>query len=200
MDYDKIAPMMRRLWAPIAIVTASSQGRDNAQAAVSIGGASIVADRPRVVVQLYKTNLTHDLVVESGAFALCFARRDQLDLVHDTGLRQRPQAGDKMAGLAYSKGATGSPVLDDCLGFLDCRVINAMDGGDMTVFLADVVDGGMRSDGEPLDGPTGATSSPSPGPTSGTRRSPRKSSTPAASWTPSTLPASPPVRQQLLLP
>ena len=85
MDYDKIAPMMRRLWAPIAIVTASSQGRDNAQAAVSIGGASIVADRPRVVVQLYKTNLTHDLVVESGAFALCFARRDQLDLVHDTG-------------------------------------------------------------------------------------------------------------------
>ena len=151
MDYDKIAPMMRRLWAPIAIVTASSQGRDNAQAAVSIGGASIVADRPRVVVQLYKTNLTHDLVVESGAFALCFARRDQLDLVHDMGFVSG-HAGDKMAGLAYSKGATGSPVLDDCLGFLDCRVINAMDGGDMTVFLADVVDGGMRSEGDALDG------------------------------------------------
>ena len=153
MDYDKIAPMMRRLWAPIAIVTASSQGRDNAQAAVSIGGASIVADRPRVVVQLYKTNLTHDLVVESGAFALCFARRDQLDLVHDTGLRQRPQPATRWRGSTYSKGATGSPVLDDCLGFLDCRVINAMDGGDMTVFLADVVDGGMRSEGDALDGP-----------------------------------------------
>ncbi len=152
MDYDKIAPMMRRLWAPIAIVTASSEGRDNAQAAVSIGGASIVADRPRVVVQLYKTNLTHDLAVESGAFALCFTRRDQLDLVHDLGFASGHE-GDKMAGLAYSKGVTGSPVLDDCLGFLDCRVINAMDGGDMTVFLADVVDGGMRSEGEPLDGP-----------------------------------------------
>ena len=152
MDYDKIAPMMRRLWAPIAIVTASSQGRDNAQAAVSIGGASIVADRPRVVVQLYKTNLTHDLAAESGAFALCFTRRDQLDLVHKMGFVSGHE-GDKMAGLPYAKGVTGSPVLDDCLGFLDCRVINAMDGGDMTVFLADVVDGGMRSEGEFLDGP-----------------------------------------------
>ena len=152
MDYDTISPMMRRLWAPIAIVTASAQGRDNAQAAVSIGGASIVADRPRVVVQLYKTNLTHNLAVESGAFALCFARRDQLDLVHAMGFVSGHE-GEKMAGLAYSKGVTGSPVLDDCLGFLDCRVINAMDGGDMTVFLADVVDGGMRSEGEPLDGP-----------------------------------------------
>ena len=152
MDYDMIAPMMQRLWAPIAIVTASSGGRDNAQAAVSIGGASIVADRPRVVVQLYKTNLTHDLAVESGAFALCFARRDQLDLVHAMGFVSGHE-GEKMAGLAYSKGVTGSPVLDDCLGFLDCRVINAMDGGDMTVFLADVVDGGMRSEGDALDGP-----------------------------------------------
>ncbi|MCI0899160.1 MAG: flavin reductase family protein, partial [Chloroflexi bacterium] len=35
-------------------------------------------------------------------------------------------------------------------GYLDCRVINAMDGGDMTCFLAEVVDGKTLSQGEPL--------------------------------------------------
>lgn len=151
MDYANIAPMMQRLWAPITIITTSSEGRDNAQAGVSIGAASIVADRPRVVVQLYKTNLTHDMVMASGVFAICFMQQDQLELVHKMGFVSGHDE-DKMSSQAYSKGATGSPILDDCLGYLDCRVINAMDGGDMTIFLADVVDGEMRAGGEPLEG------------------------------------------------
>ena len=149
VDYAKIAPMMGQLWAPIAAVTSSWNGKDNGQIAVAIGGASIVADRPRVAVQLYKTNFTHEMVMGSGAFALCFMRRDQLDLVHRLGYvsgRDR----DKLADVPYQRRATGSPVLDHCFGYLDCRVINAMDGGDMTVFLADVLEGETLSDGEPL--------------------------------------------------
>ncbi len=136
VDYAKIAPMMGQLWAPIAAVTSSWNGKDNGQIAVAIGGASIVADRPRVAVQLYKTNFTHEMVMGSGAFALCFMRQDQLDLVHRLGYvsgRDR----DKLADVPYRRRATGSPVLDHCFGYLDCRVVNAMDGGDMTVFLAD---------------------------------------------------------------
>ena len=142
---------MGLLWSPIAAVTSSWQGKDNAQIAVAIGGASIVADQPRVVVQLYKTNLSHEMVFRSRAFALCFMRQDQLDLVHRLGFvsgRDR----EKLADVLYEKRTTSSPVLLDCWGYLDCRVVNAMDGSDMTVFLADVVDGGMLSAGEPLSG------------------------------------------------
>ena len=149
MDYDKIAPVMSLLWSPISAVTTSWHGKDNAQIAVAIGGASIVADMPRVVVQLYKTNFTHDQVFGSRAFALCFMRKDQVEVVRQLGYvsgRDR----DKLSAIPCETKATGSPVLTDCLGYFDCRVINAMDGGDMTVFLADVVDGGMLSEGEPL--------------------------------------------------
>ncbi|MEC8959361.1 MAG: flavin reductase, partial [Chloroflexota bacterium] len=65
MDYAEIAPMMGRLWSPLAAVTTHWQGRDNVQMAVAIAAASIVPDRPRVTLQLYKTNLTHDMVVSS---------------------------------------------------------------------------------------------------------------------------------------
>ncbi len=149
MDYADIAPIMGNLWSPLAAVTSNWQGRDNVQIAVAIAAASIVPDHPRVTVQLYKTNLSHDMVLAGGAFALNFLRPDQLDLIGDFGLvsgRDR----DKLADVEMTTGASGSPLLTDCFGYLDCRVINAMDGGDMTCFLADVVDGKTLSEGQPL--------------------------------------------------
>ncbi len=149
MEYADIASMMGTLWSPLAAVTSRWQGRDNAQIAVAIAAASIVPDRPRVAVQLYKTNLSHEMVLAGGAFALNFLRPDQLDLVGDFGLvsgRYR----DKLAEVATTTGSSGSPLLAECFGYLDCRVINAMDGGDMTCFLADVLDGKTLAQGEPL--------------------------------------------------
>ena len=149
MDYAEIAPMMGRLWSPIAAVTSRWQGRDNVQIAVAIAAASIVPERPRVVVQLYKTNLSHEMVLASGAFALNFLKPDQLDLIGDFGLVSgRDQ--DKLAEVDKTAGTSGSPVLTECFGYLDCRVVNAMDGGDMTCFLADVLDGKTLAEGEPL--------------------------------------------------
>ena len=149
MEYSDIAPMMGTLWSPLAAVTSRWQGRDNVQMAVAIAAASIVPDRPRVAVQLYKTNLSHDMVMSAGAFALNFLRPDQLDLIGDFGLVSgRDQ--DKLEGVETTAGESGSPLLTDCFGYLDCRVINAMDGGDMTCFLAEVVDGKTLSQGEPL--------------------------------------------------
>ena len=149
MEYADVAPIMGRLWSPLAAVTSHWQGRDNVQIAVAIAAASIVPERPRVVVQLYKTNLSHDMVLSSGAFALNFLRPDQLDLIGDFGLVSGREK-DKLAGVRTKAGSSGAPLLTDCFGYLDCRVINAMDGGDMTCFLADVLDGKTLAQGDPL--------------------------------------------------
>ena len=149
MEYADIAPIMSRLWSPLAAVTSHWQGRDNVQIAVAIAAASIVPERPRVVVQLYKTNLSHDMVLSSGEFALNFLRPNQLDLIGDFGLVSG-RVRDKLAGVGTKAGSSGSPLLTDCFGYLDCRVINAMDGGDMTCFLADVLDGKTLAQGDPL--------------------------------------------------
>ena len=149
MEYSEIAPMMGTLWSPLAAVTSSWQGKDNVQMAVAIAAASIVPDRARVAVQLYKTNLSHDMVFSSGAFALNFLRPDQLNLIGDFGLVSGRDE-DKLEGVGKTTGKSGSPLLTDSFGYLDCQVINAMDGGDMTCFLADVMEGKTLSQGEPL--------------------------------------------------
>ena len=102
-----------------------------------------------MVVQIYKRNFSHDLIYHSGAFAVNFLRMDQLQLISDFGLvsgRDR----DKLSGVAYDLKSSGSPVLEDCWGYLDCLVVNAMDGGDMTCFLGEALDGDTLGEGEPL--------------------------------------------------
>ena len=149
MEYSEIAPMMGRLWSSLAAVTTHLDGRDNVQMAVAIAAASIVPDRPRVAVQLYKTNLTHEMVLSSSVFALNFLRPSQLELIGDFGLISGRDK-DKLEDVPKVTGESGSPLLIDCFGYLDCRVINAMDGGDMTCFLAEVIDGKTLAEGEPL--------------------------------------------------
>src|SRR5262249_34984879 len=137
-DPQEAARALSVLWTPLVAVTAAHEGRRNGQIAVSVHGASIVPSRPRLTTALWKRNLHHDLVQASGAFAVHLLREDQDELVYRLGLHSGHE-GDKLGGLALSAGETGSPLLTDCLVWYECRLLNEMDGGDMTVFLGEVV-------------------------------------------------------------
>lgn len=150
---------MGRLWSPIAAVTSRWENKVNAQIAVAIGAASIVPSMPRVIVQIYKSNYSHQMVYQSGAFGLNFLRKDQVQYIKDFGMVSGRDV-DKLAGVPWETKASGSPVLQDCWGYLDCRVVNSMDGGDMTCFLGEVLDGNTFSDAEPLWWPYARTAIP----------------------------------------
>ena len=55
-----------------------------------------------------------------------------------------------MAGMAARPGVTGSPILVDALTYVEARVVATLDGDELTLFLADVVEGGRFRDGDPL--------------------------------------------------
>jgi len=125
-------------WTPLVAVTAAHEGVRSGQIAVSVHGASIVPQRPRLTAALWKRNLTHDLVLASGAFAVHLLRADQDELVYRLGLRSGHE-GDKLAELDVRTGVCGSPLVPGCLAVYECRLLNTMDGGDMTVFLGEVI-------------------------------------------------------------
>lgn len=152
MDYSRIAPMMTHLWAPMAVVTSAWEGKHNAQIAVAISAASIVLDKPRMAIKIQKRNLTHDLIHNSGVFALNFLRTDQVELIPALGLVSGREV-DKLADVPYQLGPSGSPVLERCWGYMDCRVVNALDGGDLTCFIGDVLEGDTFSESGSGEGP-----------------------------------------------
>lgn len=132
---------------PVVAITSSWEGTPNGQIAVTAVTSSIVHSIPRLLVGIWKGNYTHGFIVNSGAFTIHLLRPDQLGLVRDFGFytgRER----NKFESIEYRTGVTGSPVLTDAHSYAECRVLNAMDGGDMTAFLVSVVDGGILSRGE----------------------------------------------------
>jgi flavin reductase (DIM6/NTAB) family NADH-FMN oxidoreductase RutF len=111
--------------------------------ATTVTQASIVAEMPRQLITVDKRHNTHALIEGSGAFAMHLIDRTQLDLVWRFGL-QSGRDVDKLAGLQFRTGATGSPLLPEALAWFDCRVEARMDSGDRTVYLAAVVDGRLE--------------------------------------------------------
>lgn len=138
IDSSDVGPLLAGLSAPLAAVSTRSGDVVNAQIAVAITAASIVLHRPRLIVQIYHTNYTHDLIASGGVLAVNFLNSDQLPLIWQLGMRSGRNV-DKMNDVAYTTGVTGSPLLEGSFGYLDCRVVNAMDGGDMTAFLVEVL-------------------------------------------------------------
>ena len=54
---------------------------------------------------------------------------------------------DKLYGIPYGQSPNGSPILLDCLAYLDCRVLDTARAGDHTVFIGEVIAGeSYRSD------------------------------------------------------
>jgi flavin reductase (DIM6/NTAB) family NADH-FMN oxidoreductase RutF len=135
----------RELW----LVTAQAGGRRGGLIATFVNQASIVPELPRVVVGLAKQHQTWGLVEASGAFALHLIGEQHLDWVWRFGLESGRDA-DKFRGLAPHAEATGSPLLDDAVGWLDCRVEARLDTGDRTLYLAEVVQGRVTHFGPPL--------------------------------------------------
>ncbi len=136
--------LLRHLTLPIVALTTSAEGRSNGMIANSAQRASLVPSLPRVSLYVSKSNLSHEMVYRSGVFALHLLRRDQWDVVRALGLASGRDV-DKLARFATTQGESGAPLLEDVFAAFDCRVVNAMDAGAATFFLADVVaarDGG----------------------------------------------------------
>jgi flavin reductase (DIM6/NTAB) family NADH-FMN oxidoreductase RutF len=143
------ASLLSLFWTPLVAVGCSDGPRLNAQISVSIFGASIVPDRPRLLSVIYKGNYTHDLVRAKGSFSISALASDQADLLRPLGFVSGREH-DKLAGLDVELTPRGNPVLTGSLGWLECEVIATFDLGDATAFLGAVLATKRYRTAEPL--------------------------------------------------
>jgi flavin reductase (DIM6/NTAB) family NADH-FMN oxidoreductase RutF len=128
---------------PVAVTTICD-GRANGLISLSAGAGGIVPEAQRVTISLTKYNLTHDLVMQSGVFAMHLLSNepDTIDasLAIIMGLGgSSGRDGDKMGAFATKPGETGSPILVDALSYVEGRVCGTLDAEENSIFLADVV-------------------------------------------------------------
>lgn len=131
------------------IVTASHGQEMSGLVATFVNTASLVPALPRLVTGLACHHYTWDLIRRSRSFAAHLVDEAQGDLIWRFGLASGRRI-DKFADLAWRRGQTGSPILDNAMAWLDCAVEAELDIGDRTIYVAAALDGGVNRTGTPL--------------------------------------------------
>ncbi len=148
-DYSAIDRILRLVDRPLWIVTAAAGPRRGGLAATWVAQVSLDPRKPTVMVALAPHHHTTELVLASRAFALHLISIEQIDHVWRFGLGSG-RTHDKLAGVENTTAETGSPILADCLAWLDCRTFTHYDAGDRLLFWADVAQAAQCHPGVPL--------------------------------------------------
>lgn len=106
-------------------------------------------DPPLIMVAIEKNRYTHQMIQESGVFALCVLREDQEELAKHF-IIPHWKLGNKFEGIPYHLGQTGSPIINEASAFVECRVVASYSPGDHTLFIGEVLDAGPIREGRAL--------------------------------------------------
>ena len=93
-------------------------------------------DPPLLMAAIHANRYSHELLVQSGHFALHILSREQKDLL---ARFKGPLAGEKFESIAWEEGVTGCPILADCIGCMECRITQSLVPGNHTLFVGEVV-------------------------------------------------------------
>jgi flavin reductase (DIM6/NTAB) family NADH-FMN oxidoreductase RutF len=117
-------------------VLGSRRGRE--MTAMTAAWVAQVSERPPcVAVSVRDDRYTSGVVLESATFSLSILRDDQVD-VATYFAETSGEYHDKLHGVPYGQSPNGSPVLLDCLAYLDCTVLDTARAGEHTVFIGEV--------------------------------------------------------------
>jgi len=101
---------------------------------------------PLLAVAVQGSAHTTGIMKTSGTFALNFMADEQRKEAGAFG-KKFAKVGDKFADFPIHTGAaTGSPILDDALGHLECRIVGWLPGGDHELALAEIVDAQVKGE------------------------------------------------------
>ena len=126
----------------------SARRGDKDNGCITNTAIQVITDPNRIVVAVNKSNYTHDMVKETGRFTISILSEEaKFDLFKRFGF-QSGRDVDKFAGFEAHTATDADGIRYVTQGvnaWLSCKVVSATDLGTHTLFLADVLDGGVIS-------------------------------------------------------
>lgn len=154
--HDEAAPVLERealkgvlgsFTTGITIVTARLDGLLHGMTANAFSSVSL--DPPLILLCVDHAARMHEFIAQSGAFAVNILSEEQEHLARQFARGGRPLEGE-FAAAPYTTGVTGCPLLTGTVGFLECLLHDAFEGGDHTVYLGRVQSASASAERRPL--------------------------------------------------
>ena len=104
---------------------------------------------PLIVNCVKQDSISHQMIKSSGVFAISFLEDGQKDLAQKFFKPMR-RVGNKFEDVEFYLGETGCPIISDSLGYVECNVVDAVEKGDHTVYVGEVIASGVHREGKQL--------------------------------------------------
>jgi flavin reductase (DIM6/NTAB) family NADH-FMN oxidoreductase RutF len=145
-EYDRMR--RRALWTmPSGLFVVGSRAGEELNFMTCNWAIQVSFEPKQLGIGVEKPALTHRLISEGRAFSLCTVDREDRAIVRKF---TKPVEVDRDAstanGFAYHLGPTGAPILDQAPARFDCEVRQAVDLGDTTFFVGEIVACGFQKE------------------------------------------------------
>lgn len=148
MDEAAKKAVLRRIPYGLFALTVMSEGEDHALTVNWVTQASFEPPMMAVAVENDAKGLA--MIRDSRGFALCAFAHGQRELAARLGRSSAKQPAKLLEVPMRPGPLTGSPILADTLGWLECRLVSTLPAGDHTVVLGEVIEAGVPHEGAML--------------------------------------------------
>jgi flavin reductase (DIM6/NTAB) family NADH-FMN oxidoreductase RutF len=108
--------------------------------------ASLSLEPALVLVAVDKRASSYGEITANGCYAV-----NILATEHEALSQRFATPGPKdFTGFKWKTAVTGAPILEEALGYVDCRLNEILPGGDHDIFIGEIVAGQVREEGQPL--------------------------------------------------
>src|SRR5262245_32139924 len=146
MRFDSVLQrkIMGRFATGVTVVTTSHEGRHGGLTANAV--CSLSLDPPLLLVAVDKKAGSHAELLSHRCYAVNILSLDQEE-VSQRFARSGPK---DFSGLRWKTAVTGAPILEGSLAWVDCRIVDVLQGGDHDIFVGEIVAGEFDEAKEPL--------------------------------------------------
>jgi len=143
---ETVADLFKRISVGVYVVGVVGDERSNAFTAAWVTPVSF--DPLLLALSINPQHASYGLLRTGRVFSINVLSKDQLALAEHFGC---PGRSDKLATVAWQRGKTGAPLLDDVVAHFECETAAEYPAGDHVLILGKVVAGCLlRADLEPL--------------------------------------------------
>jgi flavin reductase (DIM6/NTAB) family NADH-FMN oxidoreductase RutF len=128
--------LINSVYRPLWVMT-SHRGSELSGSLVTSGIGVFRSNPVKFLVCVSKHDFSHEVIMESGVFAIHSLRPDQIALTAHFAY-QSSRDVDKFATLEYTIGHTGCPLLRDCVGAMEFEVVERIDTSYATIVMGEI--------------------------------------------------------------
>ena len=144
---DSLRAVMRRVPAPVTVLTASANGVSRGMTVGSFTSVSL--DPVLVSFNVGKTSSMHETITSADYMVAHLLTEHQAHLSEHFA-RPDLTSEEQFANVSHSLLEDGTPILSDTLAYVKCRKIAEYEAGDHCLIVAEVLSIVNQQGGEPL--------------------------------------------------